>query len=73
MNLIYSSFPSDSTFMFMSSQITGIIRFFLARNLAIARQRAWDQVVASRGKSVDFWGPYAEGKVYSTCLSSSSG
>lgn len=47
--------------MFMSSQITGIIRYFLSRNLAIARQRAWDQVVASRGKTVDFWGPYAEG------------
>ncbi|KAG8989374.1 hypothetical protein FRB95_001396 [Tulasnella sp. JGI-2019a] len=54
------SLAAYATVMFMSSQITGIIRYFLSRNLAIARQRAWDQVVASRGKSLDFWGPYAE-------------
>jgi len=54
------SLTTYATVMFMSGQITGLIKYFLARNLAIARQRAWDQVVASRGKSPDFWGPYVE-------------
>ncbi|KAG8904551.1 hypothetical protein FRB99_001591 [Tulasnella sp. 403] len=49
-----------ATLIFMSSQVTSIIQFFLSRNLNIARTRAWDQVVASRGKSPDFWGPYVE-------------
>ncbi|KAG8923327.1 hypothetical protein FRC01_012888 [Tulasnella sp. 417] len=49
-----------ATFIFMSSQITGIIKFFLSKNLVIAKTRAWDQVVASRGKGPDFWGPYVE-------------
>jgi len=34
--------------------------FFLSRNIRIARQRAWDQTVASRGKGADFWQPYVE-------------
>jgi len=54
------SLATYATVMFMSSQITGIIKFFLSRNLAVARKRAWDQVVASRGKAPDFWGPYVE-------------
>ncbi|KAG8946346.1 hypothetical protein FRC04_011892 [Tulasnella sp. 424] len=49
-----------ATFIFMSSQITSIIKFFLSKNLTIAKNRAWDQVVASRGKGPDFWGPYVE-------------
>ena len=40
--------------------MTSIITFFLSRNIRIARQRAWDQTVASRGKGPDFWQPYVE-------------
>lgn len=46
--------------MFISSQFTFILKFFLSRNLRIARDRAWDQTVKSRGKSDDFWEPYIE-------------
>jgi hypothetical protein len=46
--------------MFMSSQVEMILIFFLSRNLRIARERAWDQTVKSRGKGPQFWGPYVE-------------
>ncbi|KAJ7503046.1 hypothetical protein B0H11DRAFT_1987586 [Mycena galericulata] len=46
--------------LMLGSQITYILRFFLSKNIRIARERAWDQTVASRGKSPDFWGPYVE-------------
>ncbi len=44
----------------LSSQITLLLKFFLSRNLRIARERAWDQTVASRGKGPEFWQPYIE-------------
>ena len=37
-----------------------ILNFFLRRNLAIAKQRVWEQTVASRGKGPTFWKPYVE-------------
>ena len=46
--------------LLLGSQMTQILRFFLARNMRIARDRAWDQTVASRGKGPDFWCPYVE-------------
>lgn len=46
--------------MFLGAQITYILRFFLSRNIRIARDRVWDQTVASRGKTPDFFGPYVE-------------
>ncbi|KAJ7169123.1 hypothetical protein C8R43DRAFT_982387 [Mycena crocata] len=46
--------------LLLGSQITYILRFFLSRNIRIARERAWDQTVASRGKSPHFWHPYVE-------------
>jgi hypothetical protein len=46
--------------MIVGSQVTYILRFFLSRNIRIARDRAWDQTVASRGKGPDFWQPYVE-------------
>ncbi|KAF8954545.1 hypothetical protein BDZ97DRAFT_1676587 [Flammula alnicola] len=46
--------------MILGSQITQILRFFLNKNIRIARDRAWDQTVASRGKGPDFWQPYVE-------------
>ncbi|KIJ54015.1 hypothetical protein M422DRAFT_58281 [Sphaerobolus stellatus SS14] len=49
-----------ATFMFLSSQLNIILMFFLSRNLRIARDRAWDLTVQSRGKGPDFWGPYVE-------------
>ncbi|KAF8131440.1 hypothetical protein EV363DRAFT_1330070 [Boletus edulis] len=52
-----------STYMailLLGSQVTSIITFFLSRNIRIARQRAWNQTVASRSKGPDFWQPYVE-------------
>jgi len=49
-----------ATVLTVSSQLTMILHFFLARNIRIARARAWDQTVLSRGKGLDFWGPYVE-------------
>ncbi|KAF9237042.1 hypothetical protein BU15DRAFT_49293 [Melanogaster broomeanus] len=48
------------TILLLGAQVTSIITFFLSRNIRIARQRAWDQTVASRGKGPDFWQPYVE-------------
>ncbi|QRW22480.1 Etoposide-induced protein 2.4 (EI24) [Rhizoctonia solani] len=45
-----------ATLLFLGDQITGIINFFLSRNLGIARDRAWDQTMTSRGKEESFWG-----------------
>jgi hypothetical protein len=50
----------DATVLLVGSQITIILRFFLSRNIRIARERAWAQTVASRGKGPDFWQPYVE-------------
>ena len=47
-------------FMFMSSQIQTIIQFFLRKNICIAHDCAWDQVLASQGKGSESWGPYVE-------------
>ncbi|KAF8671666.1 hypothetical protein RHS04_08196 [Rhizoctonia solani] len=49
-----------ATLLFLGDQITGIINFFLSRNLGIARDRAWDQTMTSRGKEESFWGGYVE-------------
>lgn len=46
--------------LLLGTQVTSIITFFLSRNIGIARRRAWDQTVASRGKGPDFWRPYVE-------------
>ncbi|KAG1763195.1 hypothetical protein EDD22DRAFT_518796 [Suillus occidentalis] len=46
--------------LLVGSQVTSIISFFVARNIRVARQRVWDQTVASRGKGPDFWQPYVE-------------
>jgi hypothetical protein len=37
-----------------------VVDFFLSKNIRIARDRAWDLTIASRGKGKDFWGPYVE-------------
>ncbi|KAG8689906.1 hypothetical protein FRC11_014954 [Ceratobasidium sp. 423] len=50
----------DATLLFLGDQLTGILNFFLSRNLRIARDRAWDQTMASRGKEEEFWGGYVE-------------
>ncbi|KIM23768.1 hypothetical protein M408DRAFT_250060 [Serendipita vermifera MAFF 305830] len=56
----YFSLQTWATLIFITNQMSGIIRFFLSKNLRIAKDRAWDLTVISRGKSKDFWGPYAE-------------
>ena len=52
--------PIDATLFFLSSQISAVIYFFLSRNIRIARERAWEQTIQSRGKAADWWGPYVE-------------
>jgi len=37
-----------------------MLRFFLSKNLRIARERAWELTVRSRGKDIEFWQPYVE-------------
>ncbi|KZS93285.1 hypothetical protein SISNIDRAFT_454431 [Sistotremastrum niveocremeum HHB9708] len=49
-----------ATILFISSQIHAIIFFFLSKNIRIARDRAWDETVKSRGKGPEFWQPYVE-------------
>ncbi len=44
----------------MSSQVSAIIYFFLSRNIRIARERAYEQTIQSRGKGPDWWRPYVE-------------
>ncbi|KAL0565979.1 hypothetical protein V5O48_016039 [Marasmius crinis-equi] len=46
--------------VFLVNQVTYILRFFLSRNIRIARDRLYDQTVISRGKTPDFWQPYVE-------------
>lgn len=46
--------------LFLGHQVTYILRFFLSKNIRIARERAWAQTVASRGKGLEFWQPYVE-------------
>ncbi|KAI0629737.1 hypothetical protein C8Q77DRAFT_1138152 [Trametes polyzona] len=52
--------PTYATLFFLSSQVSAIIYFFLSRNIRIARERAYDQTIASRGKGEDWWQPYVE-------------
>jgi hypothetical protein len=51
---------ADATLFFIGTQLETILRFFLRRNIAVARERAYAQTVASRGKGADFWGSYVE-------------
>lgn len=52
--------PLDAAVLLIGGQVTTIMRFFLRRNMAIARDRAWTYTVESRGKGPDFWQPYIE-------------
>ncbi|KAA1477990.1 hypothetical protein DENSPDRAFT_845180 [Dentipellis sp. KUC8613] len=52
--------PTYATAVFLSAQLTTILLFFLGRSLRVARERAWAQTVASRGKGPEFWQPYVE-------------
>lgn len=54
------SVSTYAAILLLGTQVTSMITFFLSRNIRIARQRAWDQTVASRGKGPDFWQPYVE-------------
>lgn len=50
----------DATILFVANQVTAMLKFFLSKNIHIARERAWDQTVRSRGKGPEFWCPYVE-------------
>lgn len=56
--LIHS--PSVAALLVVGDQVNIILNFFLRRNVAIAKQRAWEHTVASRGKDPSFWKPYVE-------------
>ncbi|KAI0754700.1 hypothetical protein C8Q80DRAFT_1094824 [Daedaleopsis nitida] len=52
--------PTYATLFFLSSQVSAVIYFFLSRNIRIARERAYDQTIQSRGKGTGWWQPYVE-------------
>ncbi|TFL01469.1 hypothetical protein BDV98DRAFT_568128 [Pterulicium gracile] len=54
------SLTTYAAVLLAASQVSNIIRFFLSKNIRIARDRAWNQTVASRGKGPEFWQPYVE-------------
>ncbi|VDB89111.1 unnamed protein product [Peniophora sp. CBMAI 1063] len=49
-----------ATLVFVATQASTLIAYFLRRNLQVARTRAWDQTVKSRHKGIDFFQPYVE-------------
>jgi hypothetical protein len=49
-----------ATLLAVGEQVNIILNFFLRKNIAIAKQRVWEQTVASRGKGPSFWKPYVE-------------
>jgi hypothetical protein len=53
-------YQTDAAIHILGAQVTEILHYFLARNIRIARERAWAQTLASRGKGPEFWGPYVE-------------
>jgi hypothetical protein len=55
-----SSLSPDAAAFFIGQQVSGILKFFLTKNIRIARERAYNQTVLSRGKGTDFWQPYVE-------------
>ncbi|KAL0956563.1 hypothetical protein HGRIS_002700 [Hohenbuehelia grisea] len=54
------SIHTYAALLLIGDQVTTILRFFLSRNMRIARERAWNQTVISRGKGPEFWQPYVE-------------
>jgi hypothetical protein len=60
LSLIANRHRIGAAIVLLSSQLTFVLKFFLSRNLRIARERAWDQTIASRGKGPAFWQPYVE-------------
>ncbi|KAL9934150.1 hypothetical protein V8E36_007232 [Tilletia maclaganii] len=54
------SLTTFAAFMFVLSQCSSILEFWLRRKLRAARSKAYDATVRSRGKGEDFWGGYAE-------------
>lgn len=57
---VLKSVTRDVALFLVGAQVTVILKFFISHNIRTARQQAWDQTVASRGKGVDFWQPYVE-------------
>lgn len=54
------TFAIDATLVFISTQATVILTFFLSKNIRIARDRVYEQTTISRGKGPEFWQPYVE-------------
>jgi hypothetical protein len=51
---------SVATLIAIGDQVNLILNFFLRKNIALAKQRVWEQTVASRGKGPSFWKAYVE-------------
>lgn len=49
-----------ATVFLMSGQFWYILRFFLSKNIRIARERAFALTIEARNKPASFWGPYVE-------------
>ncbi|KAK0528788.1 hypothetical protein OC835_004533 [Tilletia horrida] len=54
------SLTTFAAFMFVLSQCSSIMEFWLRRKLRAARSRAYDATVRSRNKAPEFWGGYVE-------------
>lgn len=56
--LIMASSPrcTDTTILFILPQLSYLLNYFIKRNLRLARSRAYDLTVRSRGKPDSFWG-----------------
>ncbi|EKM51369.1 uncharacterized protein PHACADRAFT_200189 [Phanerochaete carnosa HHB-10118-sp] len=52
--------PTYATLMFLSTQATAIVTFFVSKNIRTARDRVYEQTTTSRGKGPEFWQPYVE-------------
>lgn len=50
-----SSQPLDTTILFILPQLSYLLNYFIKRNLRLARSRAYDLTVKSRGKPDSFW------------------
>lgn len=47
--------PADTHLLILLPQLSSILRFFIYKNLKLARSRAYALTVSSRGKPHEFW------------------
>lgn len=57
----------DTHLLILLPQISSILRFFIYKNLRLARSRAYALTVASRGKPTEFWSQVSSGARFTRC------